>query len=391
MTDYLTRLVERTLGVAPAVRPESPHTFATGMGDPSYLTPNTGPTRYPPQEESTPLPQPDGGPEPGEREDDSLSTTRDTARGDDPQDADKAQRSPRDSAGSRPGPTPPDAALIAEKERIVGPSGNEALPVEPPADLSAPGDRPAKREAEEGVEVERRLAETGRDDYSPEHGQRPAPVSPEAGAPERAGRDPVLAPDEPATGSTTSDPHPTERAGARHGESHASTSPDTPPPRDGVAMPDTRVRAVPPTDPGSDRRTTPLEERPLAYHPRASRTLRQEKHLRGAEISASETRERPPAAPGRAPLVPEVRAQTPEVPPVSADTPEATQPAAVPRRRAVAEETSSPTIRITIGRVEVRAVTPDPPPEPAQPSPAARPEMGLSLEDYLRQHNGGRR
>lgn len=364
------------------------------MGGPSYLTPNTGPTRYPPQEESTPLPQPDAGPELGEREDDSLSTTRDTARGDDAQGADKAQRSPRASAGSQPGATPPDAALFAEKERTVGPSGSEALPVEPPADLSAPGDRPAKRGTEEGAEgvaAERRPAETGRDDYSPEHGQRPAPAPPEAAAPERAGREPVLAPDEHATGPTTSGPHPTERAGARHGESHASTWPDTPPPREGVAMPDTRVRAVPPADPGSDRRTTPLEERPLASHPRALRTLRQEKHLRGSEISVSETRERPPAAPGRAPLVPEVRAQTPEVPPVSADTPEATQPAAVPRRRAVAEETSSPTIRITIGRVEVRAVTPDPPPEPAQPSPAAGPETGLSLEDYLRQHNGGRR
>jgi hypothetical protein len=48
----------------------------------------------------------------------------------------------------------------------------------------------------------------------------------------------------------------------------------------------------------------------------------------------------------------------------------------------------APTIRITIGRVDVRAVVPATPaarPAPARPSPA------LSLEDYLKQREGGRR
>jgi hypothetical protein len=58
-----------------------------------------------------------------------------------------------------------------------------------------------------------------------------------------------------------------------------------------------------------------------------------------------------------------------------------------PQEREGAKEAPSPTVRITIGRVEVRAVVP----EPAQPSPVARSEPALSLEDYLKQHSGGRR
>lgn len=58
-----------------------------------------------------------------------------------------------------------------------------------------------------------------------------------------------------------------------------------------------------------------------------------------------------------------------------------------PHEREGTKEAPSPTIRITIGRVEVRAVVP----EPAQLPPVARPEPALSLEDYLRQHDGARR
>jgi hypothetical protein len=48
----------------------------------------------------------------------------------------------------------------------------------------------------------------------------------------------------------------------------------------------------------------------------------------------------------------------------------------------------APTIKITIGRVDVRAVTPAMP--AARPAPA-RPSQVLSLEDYLKQREGGRR
>jgi hypothetical protein len=54
--------------------------------------------------------------------------------------------------------------------------------------------------------------------------------------------------------------------------------------------------------------------------------------------------------------------------------------------RVPAPESSAPAIRVTIGRIEVRAITPPPvPPAPARPGPE------LSLDDYLKQHNGGQR
>jgi hypothetical protein len=48
---------------------------------------------------------------------------------------------------------------------------------------------------------------------------------------------------------------------------------------------------------------------------------------------------------------------------------------------------SEPSIRVSIGRVEVRAVFPTPPPRRAQ---TARPKPGLSLDEYLKRRNRGR-
>jgi hypothetical protein len=50
---------------------------------------------------------------------------------------------------------------------------------------------------------------------------------------------------------------------------------------------------------------------------------------------------------------------------------------------------AAPTIRVSIGRIEVRAIMPPIP--PARPTPPARPRPQLSLEDYLQQHKGGSR
>ena len=68
----------------------------------------------------------------------------------------------------------------------------------------------------------------------------------------------------------------------------------------------------------------------------------------------------------------------PQVRPVTAPTP-------APRPREPQRE-AEPTIQVTIGRVEVRAVPAETPVRPARPAP-----LSLSLEDYLRQRNGGRR
>lgn len=53
-----------------------------------------------------------------------------------------------------------------------------------------------------------------------------------------------------------------------------------------------------------------------------------------------------------------------------------------------AEPTAPPTIHVTIGRIEVRAATPAPPAAPA-PVRTQRAVPTLSLEDYLKQRNGG--
>jgi hypothetical protein len=58
--------------------------------------------------------------------------------------------------------------------------------------------------------------------------------------------------------------------------------------------------------------------------------------------------------------------------------------------RVAAPESSAPAIRVTIGRIEVRAITPPPRP-PAQRTAPARPGPELSLDDYLKQHNGRQR
>lgn len=67
------------------------------------------------------------------------------------------------------------------------------------------------------------------------------------------------------------------------------------------------------------------------------------------------------------------------------------EPNGTPRKdqRETATEASSPTVRVTIGRVEVRAAPATPP--PARRSSGAKPGPALSLDDYLKQRKGGRR
>ncbi|HEY4588516.1 MAG TPA: hypothetical protein VII86_04790, partial [Thermoanaerobaculia bacterium] len=78
--------------------------------------------------------------------------------------------------------------------------------------------------------------------------------------------------------------------------------------------------------------------------------------------------------PAHRPLVP--RAALRQEPPLPGVTPPSPRAEAGP----AAAPASEPTIRVTIGRIEVRAAAPAPPPAPA-PRPAA---PRLTLEDYLR-------
>jgi hypothetical protein len=55
------------------------------------------------------------------------------------------------------------------------------------------------------------------------------------------------------------------------------------------------------------------------------------------------------------------------------------------------QEPPAPAIRVSIGRIEVRATMPPPPMPAAQPAVSARPGPALSLDDYLKQRSGRRR
>jgi hypothetical protein len=66
-------------------------------------------------------------------------------------------------------------------------------------------------------------------------------------------------------------------------------------------------------------------------------------------------------------------------PPLTRSVPSATKiPASPP---------GTPTIRVSIGRVEVRLVAP---PAPPSPSPPSQPKPAMSLDEYLRGRHGGR-
>ena len=61
----------------------------------------------------------------------------------------------------------------------------------------------------------------------------------------------------------------------------------------------------------------------------------------------------------------------------------------LPRPEVTTSEPEAPTVRVSIGRVEVKSVMPSAPPVRREPS--ARPGPALSLDDYLEQRNGGQR
>lgn len=63
------------------------------------------------------------------------------------------------------------------------------------------------------------------------------------------------------------------------------------------------------------------------------------------------------------------------------------EPAAPALAEPIVTQEAAPLIRVTIGRVEVRAILSPPP----APRPTIRPSPTLSLEDYLKQREGGKR
>jgi|GEM_PF-1894586 len=193
------------------------------------------------------------------------------------------------------------------------------------------------------------------------------------GSPDETGRlSPASTPDSSAAVKGSAEPHltlerrPVERESAR---THPPTAaPAILPEASEIRSPST------PESPASARPTAPtVEPFPLesATHPAVSTLSRPQ-----IESAIPEMAQMPPPEPllGRA----DGRATV---------DPHFTEPmATAPSRRADASQ--APTIRVTIGRIEVRATLPPAPPEHPQP---ARRQPALPLDQYLQRRNEGKR
>lgn len=206
---------------------------------------------------------------------------------------------------------------------------------------------------------------------------------------------PVLAPMHPpiraADESIDRRPRLDERARETHASREAPAPAATPPP----AASEPVVAAVhahgaePPAAPAppsreSDRRAAERLETPVIPIARLDDVVRR---LTGDRLTALErraAREGEPAGPA---------ADRSGSPPQAVRPSDVPAPMAVKPSRVVAEaspaETPAPIVRVTIGRVEVRAVMPPP---VAPPKAAAPPSSGApSLDEYLKQRSGVRR
>ena len=363
MADYLTRLVERTLQLSPRVRPDIPPTFAPESG-------------------GTLLGEPPEGPAP-DRYSPSPSTDRDEA-------LEERYNDPHSTAGDRSHTTRNAGESAAIEPR---PAGDEP-PREPEEPrrrpTAAPPDSPASDEA---MQQDYREPETS--EIGPDRRESPPPASP-GGIPETV---------EYTKARTEIIRRSTEAANARTSAPPGDNTPPSPgrpsggfatsPGRRAAGSSGARARAVPPHDDTAQDESFPsVRERPaVPDHPVSG----PEEHVHPAEPSSPETgaRGRSHGAPGRTEPDSSSRAsrrpvsEAPVVPHEGRRGDAVPLESAAPNRPGTTERTPPPTVRVTIGRIEVRAIPPVP--EPAQPLPESKPLPTLSLDDYLRRHSGARR
>lgn len=341
MADYLTRLVERTLGLSPVVRPDIPPAFAPRTSELSHPDPSG---HLPQRREHALHHQPPKGLEVG-----SIASAHDE------------EGSPGEQQGETPPSTSGDPADL-----IATPSARSVRPLE----MNSVG---------EGVEVEHSPTGSGEEVEHPrepkEHQRRPSPTAAPSEPPETSGEDGDRTGEHLTSRSDALRPPaqrpPTSRGmvddPGRHAN-EATTAPSS-----------TRAHAAPPPNAGGlDISVISAQERPVTPGPLVSPEARLEEPERPHE----------PLVPGEAGTRGRYERPTVEVERVSPQGP-APGLSLASRLRETAGETQPPTVRITIGRVEVRAV----PPEPVntQPPAEARSESALSLEDYLKQPGGVRR
>jgi hypothetical protein len=386
MTDFMTRLAERTLGVAPVVQPLISPTFATEQTDQSLDLEWDS--------EATVLPV--------KRTNASLIVGSQPAR-DEPQEApgDAAPRevpdtgvraAPPRSGTSEfpPGPSHTSEARVSANGNVSGQQDNHRLvPAAPERPQRAPMAGTVEGGAAESKEEERKVPPVTplSSQKAPEPQPAPPPRPHDTGS-----KEPRLAP-----GRDRQDP-PQANMGRR---------PPTPPETHHHAHPDTTRRRVLPTSLRTLTETSPFEPLPAANEatrgtPRPFRTLVEDENADGTVLVPVLS-----SGNGASPDVGRATLPEPEASPdhSTPDVSLSVAPRAISLRRLAgypergplekdlrmtAPEPPAPTIQVSIGRIEVRAITP-PPASPVQRARSARPGPELSLDEYLKQRNGRQR
>ena len=373
MADFLTRLAERALGVAPVVQP--------------LLAPRFAPeaTAYPPEWDGEGSPTEESAPP-------LRETLRPRSARSEPTPVPPEYRDgvvpeperPRNASGSpaEPGhPDEPDAARDEKNTVLRGPSLPSSAPdpsptKEAPDRASRPPDAPAERDSDPTPSA--RSSTAARPRRSAQEIVSESNASPDRT--DRSSEEPPIRDVPPKGGANTRQ------------RSTRNLSPDTPehPQRADEILPGShrsdlfvRVGGEPPEDLPNVPRPAESAARLIELRPGLpTKTL--------AEDASSSDRPSRNAASEESGL--EVASHRSVVPDVSPTATSVAHPGAEVRFEKGREsqpgspEPSPPTIRVNIGRIEVRAVIPPPAPPRRQVEPPAR----LSLDDYLKQRSGGR-
>jgi hypothetical protein len=364
MSDFLTRLAERAVGEGARVLPALPVRFSPG--EPGVA----------PASASTPLADVDEGDDWTREEliDAAPAPVR-------PFRAESPRRAEASSAGSSADAPPPDVRASSAAEQPPTRTASSGDAIRPAPEPSPPGHPPVEP-MEVSAEVERPSAD------SPNPVPRPA-NPPSRTVPRRAA---VETPHPPVIEAAASDvseapaPHqPTRREVRAAGDARPVVRPSRQDEESGEEA-GAAPSIIPRTQEKQGRDAMPSRSTP---QPAAAT-----RHEVEAPRPAEGRRENPPRE--RVRLAAQHQPAPRIVPPPRARL----EPAPVPEPRErigrVAGEQNpasapAPAIHVSIGRVEVRAVAAPPTPARNRPAPAASASPGVSLDEYLRRRDGGRR
>jgi len=376
MEDFLTRLSERAVGRAPVVQPLIPSLFTTESTGRSMRSALEGKSAPPPDD-------PDQRPYHRNRETPRVSDAprlvpSAAATRDEDRDTSVTPVPSEAPDGSPLAPQPPTEAEFS----VYGPtSGQDAAPGRPSSRLMArspeePGALETRSESgDEGQEnasstvsgpvrgapdSDPRLSRSGELEREAAHQRKPRNTS-------QATADGPI----PSIEPRLERPHRVEPAPLRRG---METAPKP-------LIPE-----------GSPLDVLAAEDGPNQVMLRSSTTLAE----RGWDTAVAPApplgTEVPPRADEDAPRSKTVPAQhvAPTIVPRIVHQPDQRRERDLREPRVPAPESPAPTIRVAIGRIEVCAIMP-PPAAPARQKTPARPGPLLSLDDYLKQRNGGQR